>query len=66
MIQRNVSKKDKIIRMLLAMALSGIVASSILPPTVGVAALILAMYFLITGFVRVCIVYKLIGYASEK
>ncbi len=57
----NVGRKDKSIRLILAMGLALLSAAEWLPEAVNRALIVIAGILLLTGFVRFCPIYKVLG-----
>jgi hypothetical protein len=58
---RNVGPEDRIVRIVVALALALLIYLGTLGGTAAIVAGIVAAYLLVTGLVARCAVYKLIG-----
>jgi hypothetical protein len=58
---RNVGPEDRVVRIVVALALCVIVYLGYLEGVAGIVTGIVAAYLLITGLLARCVVYKLIG-----
>lgn len=65
-IKPNVSIADKIIRFILAAVIVALYFSGVIGGAVGVALLIVAGVLVVTGFMRFCPLYYLLGVCTYK
>lgn len=64
--KRNVGVKDKSIRMLMAIAFALAAATDYFPMVMNYVLIALAAILIITGFARVCPIYKALGYNTSE
>lgn len=62
----NMSSFDRVIRILIAAACIFLYTFNIVPATVGIVLLVVAIIFLLTSIVGFCPLYKLLGISSRK
>lgn len=65
-IKPNVSIADKIIRFILAAVIVALYFSGVIGGAVGVALLIVAGVLVVTGFMRFCPLYYILGICTYK
>ena len=58
---KNLGPKDRIVRVVIAIALAVLLFVGVLEGVAGIAAGLAAAYLLITALLRSCLVYKLAG-----
>lgn len=58
---RNVGPEDRIVRIVVAVALAVVIYMGVLGGTAAIVAGIVAAYLLISGLLSRCVVYKLVG-----
>lgn len=59
--KKNMGKTDRLVRVLIAIAISGLVVGNILTGTLAIIMLALAGVFLITSMLNFCPIYALFG-----
>lgn len=59
--KKNIGKTDRLVRVLVAIAISGLVVGNILTGTLAIIMLVLAGVFLITSMLNFCPIYALFG-----
>ena len=59
--KKNMGKTDRLIRVLIAIAISGLVVGNILTGTLAIVLLVFAGLFLITSMLSFCPLYTLFG-----
>ncbi|WP_324298684.1 DUF2892 domain-containing protein [Galbibacter sp.] len=65
-IKMNMSKKDKLIRVVIAFVIAMLFYFQILKGLLGVVFMLLAIAMLLTCFFRVCPLYKVCGISTNK
>ncbi|MEY2792221.1 MAG: hypothetical protein RJA76_213 [Bacteroidota bacterium] len=60
----NIGKRDRIFRIAIAIALSILTYSGIIPETIALPVYIVAILVAITGITRVCLLYKPFGIST--
>lgn len=58
--RKNVGKMDRIVRIALAVVLIILAYARIIPENVSIATYVIAVIIAITGFVRICPLYKML------
>ena len=58
---RNVGPEDRVVRIVVGLALCGIVYLGYLEGTAGIVTAVVAAYMVLTGLLARCVIYKLIG-----
>jgi hypothetical protein len=64
--KKNVGTIDKVVRMLVAVVISGLYFSNIISGTVAIVLLILAGVFILTSFMSFCPLYLPFGLSTRK
>jgi hypothetical protein len=64
--KKNVGTIDKVVRILVAVVISGLYFSNIISGTVAIVLLILAGVFILTGFMSFCPLYLPFGLSTRK
>lgn len=64
--EKNMGSTDRIIRVVIAIILIGLYATSTLTGTWGIAGLVLAAVFILTSFVSVCPLYLPFGIRTNR
>jgi fatty acid desaturase len=65
-IKMNMSKKDKLIRVVIAFLIAMLFYFQIIRGLFGVILMLIAIAMLLTCFFRVCPLYKIMGYSTNK
>ena len=58
--RKNVGKMDQIVRIALSVVLIILVYAKIIPPDFAIAVYVVSVIIAITGFVRICPLYKML------
>jgi len=58
--RKNVGKMDQIVRIALSVVLIILVYAKIIPPDFAIAVYVVAVIIAVTGFVRICPLYKIL------
>jgi hypothetical protein len=64
--KKNVGTIDKVVRILVAVVISGLYFSNIISGTVAIVLLILAGVFFLTSFMSFCPLYLPFGFSTRK
>jgi hypothetical protein len=64
--KKNVGTIDKVVRILVAVVISGLYFSNIISGTVAIVLLILAGVFILTSFMSFCPLYLSFGLSTRK
>ena len=64
--KNNTSGADRIIRIILAIALGALYFTNTVTGTLGIILLVVGIVFLFTAFVGFCPIYKLLGISTNK
>lgn len=64
--KKNVGTIDKVVRILIAVVISGLYFSNIISGTVAIVLLILAGVFILTSFMSFCPLYLPFGLSTRK
>lgn len=64
--KRNMGTTDRIIRIIVALAIAGLYIAGIIPGTLGIVLLVLASVFLLTSLVNFCPLYTIFGINTCK
>lgn len=62
--KKNMGTTDKIIRLVVAAIIAMLYFTNIIPGTIGIVLLVLAVVFVLTSLVSFCPLYTLVGYSS--
>lgn len=57
---KNVGMQDRVVRIVIGLALAVLIYLQVLPPTASIVAGIIAAYLLLTGLFSRCLIYKMI------
>lgn len=64
--ERNIGNADSIIRFVIATLVGILFINNLLPYKLGLVLMIVAVIFVITSYVGICPVYRLLGYTSLR
>jgi hypothetical protein len=64
--RKNVGKMDQIVRISLSVVLIILVYAKIIPPDYGLAVYVVSVIIAITGFVRICPLYKMLHKSTVR
>lgn len=62
--KKNIGKTDRLIRVIIAIIISGLVVGNIVTGTLAIVLLIFAVVFLLTSVINFCPLYTLFGFNS--
>ncbi len=62
----NMSGADRVIRAIIAVVFGILYFTGIIPGTLGLILLIIAVIFLLTSFISFCPIYALLGMSTKK
>jgi len=63
--KRNIGTIDKVIRILVAVAIAVLFFTNVITGTMGIVLMVLGAIFLITGLVSICPIYLLLGLSTS-
>ena len=63
--KRNIGTIDKVIRILVAVAIAVLFFTNVITGTLGIVLMALGAIFLITGLVSICPIYLLLGLSTS-
>lgn len=64
--KKNMGNIDKIVRIILALAIGGLYFADIISGTVGIVLMVLGVVFLLTSLVNFCPLYTIFGMSTCK
>jgi hypothetical protein len=64
--RKNVGKMDQIVRIALSVVLIILVYAKIIPPDFAIAVNVVAVIIAVTGFVRICPLYKMLHKSTVR
>jgi hypothetical protein len=64
--RKNVGKMDQIVRISLGVILSILAYAKIIPPDLSIAVYIVSVIIALTGFVRICPLYKMLHKSTVR
>jgi uncharacterized membrane protein len=64
--KKNMGSTDKIIRVILAVAIGLLYFTHIITGAIGIVMLVVAVIFLVTSFISFCPLYSIFGLTSKK
>jgi hypothetical protein len=62
--KKNMGNLDRVIRLLIAAVLVGLIFTNVVEGTLGIILLVVAGVFTLTSFISFCPLYTLIGFSS--
>jgi len=65
-LRKNVGKMDQIVRFSLAVAIAILAYSGIIPNDISLAVYLVAIFIALTGFVRICPIYKVLHKSTTR
>jgi ABC-type Co2+ transport system permease subunit len=64
--KKNLNSLDRVIRVILALVLGGLVATNVVSGTLGIVLGVLAVVFLATSGLSFCPIYAALGWSTAK
>jgi hypothetical protein len=64
--KKNMGTADKVVRIIIALVIAGLVYTKVLTGTLGIVLLVLAIIFVITSFLSFCPLYLPFGISTCK